>query len=421
MPQGMQPQGYAQQGYPQQGYPQQQQGYPQQGMPQQGYPQQGMPQQGYPQQGYPQQQQGYPQQGMQQGMPQQGMPPQGMQQQQPVQPQGQPPPLTPSEGVVANCARCQGPIEHGDLRCAVCGLAAPAMAAPAQQQQVQVLRCTECGAAVSYSAEAQAPKCRFCGAVTKLEQPTDPIDQADWIIPFQVSPDQAQVALRKWMSGLGFFTPGDLAQTAQVEGLHPIWWAGWIVNANACVSWAADSNADAWRSQWAPHSGVSYLPFRNLLVSASRGLNLEEARELGPSTQLGAAVPVKSAQIAQIGPQGTTLEQFDTQRSAARGIISNAIEATSIDLLKQGHIPGTSYRHVKVSVLLQALETRRVALPSYVLAYRYGGKSYRAVIHGQNASCVTGKSPISWAKVALVAGIVLAVVLIVLTIVLIAT
>jgi hypothetical protein len=303
----------------------------------------------------------------------------------------------------------------------VCGLAAPQMQAPAQQQQIQVLRCTECGAAVSYSAEAQAPKCRFCGAVTRLEQPTDPIDQADWLIPFAVNPEQAQTALRRWMSGLGFFTPSDLAQTAQVEGLHAIWWAGWIVNANACVSWTADSDADTWRSDWAPHSGVSQLPFRNLLVSASRGLNLDEARELAPYTQLGQAVPAKTAPIAQMGPPNTTLEQFDTQRSAARAIISDAIEGTSVETLKQGYIPGSRYRNVKVSVLLQGLETRRVALPSYILAYRYNNKSYRAVIHGQDASCVVGKSPIAWGKVALVAGIILAVVIIVLTIVMFAT
>jgi hypothetical protein len=320
------------------------------------------------------------------------------------------------------CARCQGPLEHGDLRCAVCGLAAPQQQQQQQQQQqAQVLRCTECGAAVSYSAEAQAPKCKFCGAVTKLEQPTDPIEQADWIIPFIVSPEQAQVALRRWMSNLGFFTPGDLAQTAQVEGLHAIWWAGWIINANAYVSWAADSNADAWRSAWAPHAGTAQLPFRNLLVSASRGLNLDEARQLGPYTQLNYAVPAAQSQQQQLGPPNVTLEQFDTQRSAARQIISNAIESTAVEVLKQGHIPGTSFRHIHVAVLLHALETRRVALPSYVLAYRYGGKSYRAVIHGQDASCVTGKSPISWAKVGLVAGIILVVVLIVLGIVLFAT
>lgn len=307
--------------------------------------------------------------------------------------------------ILAQCARCQGPLEHGDLRCALCGLAAPATQQPPAQQPVQVMRCTECGAAVSYSAEAQAPKCRFCGAVTRLEQPTDPIDQADWVLAFAVTPDQARSALRGWMSKLGFFRPSDLARTATVEGLHPIWWAGWIVNANAHVSWTADSNADAWRSAWAPYSGQTPLPFRNLLVSASRGLSLDEARALAHYFRIDRTVPASALQEQkqQLGPPGTTLEQFDTQRSAARKLISDSIAATAAEVLKQGHIPGSTFRHVHVAVLLHALETRRVALPSYVLAYRYNGRSYRAVVHGQDATCVTGKAPIAWGKVALVA------------------
>jgi hypothetical protein len=311
---------------------------------------------------------------------------------------------------MALCGRCQGPLEPGDLRCAVCGLAAPETQHAPAQQGVQVMRCTECGAAVSYSAEAQAPKCRFCGALTRLEQPADPVDQADWIIAFAVTPDQAQSALRRWMSTLGFFRPSDLARSATVEGLHPIWWAGWLVNANAHVSWAADSNADAWRSAWAPHAGQAQLPFRNLLVSASRGLSLDEAVELAPYFRIDHAVPAAQQQQQALGPPGVTLEQFDTQRSAARRIITDSIAATAAEVLKRGTIPGSSFRNVHVAVLLHALETRRVALPSYVLVYRYNGRSYRAVVHGQDAACVTGKAPISWAKVAAVIGIAIAVI-----------
>ncbi|AGP36802.1 zinc ribbon domain-containing protein [Sorangium cellulosum] len=299
------------------------------------------------------------------------------------------------------CARCQGPLEPGDLRCAVCGLAAPQDRGPAPPP-VQVLRCTECGAAVAYSAEAQAPKCRFCGAVTRLEQPVDPIDQADWLLPFGVPPAQADQALRRWMSTLGFFRPSDLSQAATVEGLRPIWWAGWLVNADAVVSWTADSNAGARRSAWAPHAGQTQLPFRSLLVSASRGLSLDEARELAPRFRLDQVVPVAQRTQQQLGPGDAVLEQFDAQRSAARKIVSERIAAAAEEALKRGVIPGSAFRNVHVAVLLRALETRRVALPSYVLAYRYEGRSYRAVVHGQDASCVTGTAPIAWGKVVLV-------------------
>ncbi|WP_437872930.1 zinc ribbon domain-containing protein [Sorangium sp. So ce363] len=299
------------------------------------------------------------------------------------------------------CARCQGPLEPGDLRCAVCGLAAPQGRAPAPQA-VQVLRCTECGAAVSYSAEAQAPKCRFCGAVTRIEQPVDPIDQADWLLPFGVPPDQADQALRRWMSTLGFFRPSDLSRAATVEGLRPIWWAGWLVSADAVVSWTADSNAGARLSSWAPHAGQTQLPFRNLLLSASRGLSLDEARELAPYFRLDRAVPAAHRTEQQLGPPDAVLEQFDAQRSAARKIVSERIAASAEDALTRGVIPGSTFRNVHVAVLLHALETRRLALPSYVLAYRYKGRSYRAVVHGQDASHVTGTAPIAWGKVALV-------------------
>ncbi|WP_437492595.1 zinc ribbon domain-containing protein [Sorangium sp. So ce1014] len=306
-----------------------------------------------------------------------------------------------STAVARCCARCQGPLEPGDLRCAVCGLAAPQGSGPAPPP-VQVLRCTECGAAVAYSAEAQAPKCRFCGAITRLEQPVDPIEQADWLLPFGVPPAQADKALRQWMSTLGFFRPSDLSQAATVEGLRPIWWAGWLVNADAVVSWTADSNAGALRSAWAPHAGQTQLPFRGLLVSASRGLSLDESRELAPYFRFDQAVPAAHRTQQQLGPADAVLEQFDAQRSAARKILSERIAATAEDTLKQGVIPGSTFRNVHVAVLLRALEARRVALPSYVLAYRYKGRSYRAIVHGQDASRVTGTAPIAWGKVALV-------------------
>ena len=314
----------------------------------------------------------------------------------------------------ARCARCQGPLELGDLRCAVCGLTAPAQADTRARPMVQVLRCTECGAAVSYSAEAQAPKCKFCGSVTKLEQSLDPPEQAEWILPFGASPTDAQAALRSWMSSLGFFRPSDLAATATVEGLCPIWWAGWIVSADAFVSWTADSNAGSHRSDWAPHAGQAALPFRNLLVSASRGLSLPEAAQLAPHFQLGSAAPIDAQPTAALGPPGATLEQFDTQRSAARRTIVEAISATAAEALQHGTIPGSRFRNVHVAVLLQKLETRRLALPSYVLAYRYRRSLYRAIVHGQDVRCVFGKAPLSLGKIMLVVGLVLLVVLAVL-------
>ena len=307
----------------------------------------------------------------------------------------------------AECARCRATLEIGDLRCGVCGLACPAAPEPCPRPVVQVLRCTQCGAAVSYSAEAQAPQCKFCGSVTKLEQPIDPPEQAEWILPFTVKPAKARRALRRWMSSRGFFQPSDLASAATVESLHPIWWAAWMVNADAFVSWTADSDAGSRRSDWAPHAGQTALPFRNLLVSASRGLTLAEASRLAPSFRLRRARRIDAQPTTALGPRHAILEQFDTQRSAARRAIVEAISATAEAALQKRSIPGSRYRNVHVAVLLQQLKTRRLALPSYVLAYRYRRSLYRAIVHGQDVRCVFGRAPLSVGKVLLVIGLVL--------------
>jgi hypothetical protein len=297
----------------------------------------------------------------------------------------------------SQCARCSTPLEVGDLRCAICGQVAPAATAmvPASASAA-VLRCEQCGAAVAFTPEAQGLRCIFCTAVMRLEQPQDPIESAETILPFRVDPATANGALRAWLSTLGFFRPSDLAASARVEALRPLWWAAWIFDAQALVSWTADSDAGSWRSAWAPHAGQTPMDFHAVLVSASRGLDKSECARLAPHFDLRTASPQPQ------GPAGALLERFDVQRSAARAIVADAVRATAESRLTSGVVPGSRFRNLHVAVLLRGLVTRRVALPTYVLAYRYQGKPYRALVHGQDARCVMGAAPLSVAKIVLV-------------------
>ena len=65
-------------------------------------------------------------------------------------------------------------------------------------------------------------------------------------------------------------------------------------------------------------------------------------------------------------------------------------------------------------LIVEGLATDRAALPAWVLAYRFRGRAYRALVHGQRPDVVFGSSPIDWAKVARIAAIVAAVALAVL-------
>jgi hypothetical protein len=309
--------------------------------------------------------------------------------------------------LAAACTRCTTHIEHGDLRCAVCALVV--VEAPPRSEEVRatLLRCVECGAAVAYSAEREAPHCAFCGAVMQVEEPVDPPERAELMLPFAVDREAAAAALRHWLGTRGWLAPRDLAAQARLEHLHPVHWAAWIVDARALVSWTADSDAGAGRAAWAPHAGQTVMDFDRICVPASRALRPAECAELTPRHDLRAAIPMAPAAL----DADDAVEQFEVQRSGARRHVLGAIEGTAVARLQRGVIPGRRFRHVRTSLLLQGLATRRVALPAWVLAYRYRDRPYRAVVHGQDAGLVVGRAPRDTTKILLLVALAIAVVI----------
>ena len=306
----------------------------------------------------------------------------------------------------AACSRCETALEDGDLRCAICALPVPRADGWARAgdgvPRAQILRCCECGAAIGFSAEARAPRCGFCGATMAIEQPVDPIEAARLRVPFTVDRAAAEAALRGWLGSRGWFAPRALAGDAVFESLTPLSWAAWLVNAQARVAWTADSDAGAQRSAWAPHAGEASLAFRDIVVPASRGLRDVEARLLIPYYDLAPMVPVDREVDGPMvaGPMidGPMIERFDAQRSAARRHVQDRIAALARVRIEP-RIPGRRYRNVRVACLLERQTTERIALPAWILAYRYRGNPYRALVHGQRPEVVFGRSPIDWSKV----------------------
>ena len=295
------------------------------------------------------------------------------------------------------CGRCDSPLEIEDLRCPICNRATP-LTAPkdAPEAAVEVMRCDSCGAAVTYSVRELAPSCVFCGSVTHLEVPEDPLEQTGCFLPLTVPRDEAVAAYKAWLSGLGWFRPANLGSESSLESLIPLWWVGWVFTADATVSWAADSDSSSRRADWAPHAGQVELEFEDIVVSASRGLSAEETDHLADTYDLDSAgdEPVSNG-------GAVIVEQFDVPRSTARQRVASMLERLARSRIEDSHIPGSNFRNVRTSILLRRLVTRRYAFPSYVLAYRYRGKLYRIVISGQDSTRILGTAPYAVAKIVL--------------------
>ncbi len=297
----------------------------------------------------------------------------------------------------ATCGRCRSPFEREDLRCPICGMAAPAeVAEDVPEAVVEVLRCDGCGAAVSYDITARAPRCAFCGSVTHLEVPGDPVDQAEEFVPFTVHRERAEQVFRDWLGNLGWFRPSDLRSASRLETMRPLMWVGWVFDADALVSWTADSDVGTGRADWAPHSGQTEMVFDDIIGSASRGLTDSETSELMGSYDLSTAAVDPPDE-----PPDAVVEQFELPRSSARRQVRILIRQLVAQRLENGHIPGSRFRNLNTSIVLRSLTTRRVAFPAWVIAYRYRRRLFRFVLSGQDADCLMGEAPLSTVKIVL--------------------
>jgi len=315
---------------------------------------------------------------------------------------------------ILRCERCESTIEADDLRCPVCNLVCPlARSEDRPETRVDVLRCSGCGAAMSYDVRRRAASCAFCGSMLEVERPRDPPEEARLLLPFTVDRARARAAFRDWLASLGWFRPRDLVAGATLENLNPLRWVGWVFDAHMTVSWAADTDRGAGRSDWAPHAGQVELVFDDVVAPATRGLTQPETRRLLSSYRLA------SADHAEDAVDDATVERFDIPRSAARHHLMEVIEALVQQRLTNEHIPGTRVRNLRTATVLRGLDTRRVAFPAWVLAYRYKGRLYRTVLSGQDAECLVGEAPWSAGKIAaaiaaVAAGVLLAVALVLL-------
>jgi len=294
-----------------------------------------------------------------------------------------------------SCERCSSTIEADDLRCPVCNLRGPARTRDDRPEiEIDILRCSGCGAAMTYEVKKRAAACAFCGSVLEVEHPADPMEEARFLLPFTVVRVQAEAAFRMWLHSLGWFRPGDLRTEARLETIQPLRWIGWVFDARADVSWAADTDHDTHRSDWAPHAGHTEITYDDVVVPASRGLTRGEISLLLPSYDLD------TADGAVDLVDDATLEQFDIPRSTARARLIEAVERVARRRLEERHLPGRRSRNLSVATVLRGLAARRFAFPAWVLAYRYKDRLYRTVLSGQDATCLKGEAPYSALRIA---------------------
>jgi hypothetical protein len=250
---------------------------------------------------------------------------------------------------------------------------------------------------MSYDASAQTLRCPFCGG-DGLEKREDTKSlRPKFIVPFRVNQQQAEQAMRAWL-GKGFWRPGDLASSAAIHKVTPVYVPYWIFEARTHTHWTADTShtPGGARASWYPISGEHHGAYQGVLIGASNALTPAETSALCPF-DLSQGLAFEQADL-----KNCVNEQFVVQRKYARPLAHNLLATLETQACRQ-YVPGNA-RNVHVNVKLDGLASEPALLPVYVMAYRYKNKLFRFLVNGQTAQA-TGQAPFSYRKLAAVIGI----------------
>lgn len=283
-------------------------------------------------------------------------------------------------------------------------------------KEVRRFRCDRCGAVVAVEPETIATQCPYCGSDAILEAPSRPeVVRPTALVPFAIDEEDARDRYRGWLGTWWrrLLSPGDLRTQAAVTKIRGIYGPFFTFDAQAESDWSGfrgdyyyvtvgsgKNRRTVRKVRWTYRSGHHSHFYDDVLVHASNGLEESTLREIMPY-DTKRLVPFKGEFLAGFGAEEYTRDPEDLWESARSYMQSAEWRACRWEL------GGDTYRNLRVRTRLEEPTWKHVLLPLYVASYVYGSRTYRFMVNGQTGE-VQGSAPLSWAKVGLLAGAVIA-------------
>jgi LSD1 subclass zinc finger protein len=323
------------------------------------------------------------------------------------------------------CEFCgtQNAIAENDARIEELDFQAYLEALEGRQETVEAehVRCDKCGAEQELAGSLFASKCAFCSAAIVSASYANRRVKPKAIVPFQLDRRRALEQFRRWIRKQ-WLAPNDLKRYAQTDaalsGMYLPFWTydcrtasdytgqrgdDYYVDEQYTTTNSKGDNVTSTRrrkeTRWSPASGHVERFHDDILVNASRTL---------PEQILGAASRWNLKGLVPYQPEfvsGFQAEAYQVGLREGYPIAKVAIDERVAERIRKD-IGGDQQRITSVSTTYTDIKFKHVLLPVWISAYRYRDKVFRFLINGQTGE-VTGESPKSWWKVALLTAAIL--------------
>lgn len=256
--------------------------------------------------------------------------------------------------------------------------------------QMQIMKCTSCGAELAVNGVETSTFCAYCGQATVVKDRMADYLKPDYIIPFRINRNDAESIIRRQLSS-GFFVPKGI-KNFEVDKMRGIYVPFWLFD-----MYYHDSQYYKYTKRQGKTSVTRYehfvasTNFRKLTLDASKNLNDDSSTRLEPYDMR----QLKEFDMAYLS--GFYSDRFDL----------GVADITGDAVLKAGGIfneeAAKTIRHkeaklVKTDPDFQVSDTKYALLPAWFLTFRYENKPYTILVNGQTGKMV-GAVPFVKAKV----------------------
>ena len=297
-------------------------------------------------------------------------------------------------------------VAERDLRSAVVAVRADPFGPKDELAGDKEVVCQSCGGRTTFTGTLTSTRCPYCATPIQRDDVHDAPARlpVDGILPFRVDREEAEAALRQWISGR-WFAPREFKSYSRTGSFASVYAAYFTYDADAWTAYegkrgdnytvtvgSGDNQRTETRTRWSHVSGEVNDVFDDVTVLANDGFDRKRVDKLEP-WPLGGVRPFSPEYIA--GHLCRTYDRdVDNCFEEARKRMDREIEQTV-----RRDIGGDRQDIDRVDTRFNTLTYKHLLLPIWLLTVIFQGRPFQVFMNGVTAE-VHGQRPYSAVKIA---------------------
>ena len=276
-----------------------------------------------------------------------------------------------------------------------------------------IFHCKYCGADNVRNSLDLSSKCPFCGSDSVIKLDQLPGIKPHRVIPFTISNEEAMRKFQKKLKG-ALYAPRKLKKSYEETPINGIFLPSWTFDSKCIAKYhgvlgkyytrtvgSGKNRQTVTEIRWFPVGGVRNFEFDDMLITSGKALTDDQVGQILPYNTNDSLV-YDEAYLAGYNAEHYTVtlkEGWHASKKKTDKIIENKI-------LNSYHYDVVKY--LNVSTVYSNIKYKYVLLPIWKSHYKYRNKDYYFIVNGSNGK-VGGKMPVSFWKVLITIGIIIAI------------